>query len=930
MYYRKTILALMVASLAACGDSSDKNSIPTFGQTSYQISTDEDQAASLTVSATDENSGDTVSYSLANAAANGTVDLNTETGEITYTPAANFFGEDSIEITATDGEDSSTVSVSVTVSAVNDLPQLDVSEVLVSGGETKKGQLEATDVDGDTLTYVVTKSTENGKLTVNEATGELTYTPTTLVDVNDSFTVVVTDGNGGELSKELTIRSNFATNSDRAFAYYASEQSHLKQAEKLVSTLSDDITQAVVLGSVAQGYAQAGLINQAESFLTEKKITRDETRARALLSTSNELNALGELDKANEMRLEAKAIYTQYVADKGIDAFDGDDADFYTDLARSYQAIGADAQASEVFGILDLLFKTSLDGNSSTSALLTFFGYRDLVEDAVEAYQDEQKEEKRLIAVEMADRMYEYANLISHRFVTNDRHGNEGKEYHSIRQVALSFVIEYFTTLNEFDKAKSALHDIFALHGVVGIDEKFPREADPFAEVTKVEYEYGLYGVLESFVVLYPEATLDVYLTGFPEGSFWALFAEGDAEDARLMAQVGDMEDKDAALQMVIAAKDDDDLRQHYVNLVAFNSSNPGGAIILRERGYYEAAGKFLDEALSLVQTPEYIAENLANEAFVSGQTGCELIVKEFLKLNQITGEATYLTKAQAGIEACISIVKEHFSEGVDGTDVDISDALNASLRFLSYKDVLDIEQHVAELKQNFETNLAKSQSDSDKLLYLKVAGRDSAYGANFTDAQSFYNRAITLLNEMEAARLPEERGTLTDEFFYDRQSSDYIQYLSLVDAQAGKLDNYTEVKTAAYSAWKTLIDSRLTALSELANQQKLTYLPIYAEHLIRLGYFDEALALAEDEALGAVKKNEIITLVATSLSTKDDFSSTIVASVDTDGDGKANFFLETATEEMITASGIELDLDSDNDGVNDDEDSFPLDPTKQ
>jgi hypothetical protein len=64
-------------------------------------------------------------------------------------------------------------------------------------------------------------------------------------------------------------------------------------------------------------------------------------------------------------------------------------------------------------------------------------------------------------------------------------------------------------------------------------------------------------------------------------------------------------------------------------------------------------------------------------------------------------------------------------------------------------------------------------------------------------------------------------------------------------------------------------------------------------------------------------------------LSIQDDFTDSPLASVDTDGDGKPNFFAAYASAEDIEASGLVLDEDSDNDGVEDSSDAYPLDSNK-
>lgn len=70
------------------------------------------------------------------------------------------------------------------------------------------------------------------------------------------------------------------------------------------------------------------------------------------------------------------------------------------------------------------------------------------------------------------------------------------------------------------------------------------------------------------------------------------------------------------------------------------------------------------------------------------------------------------------------------------------------------------------------------------------------------------------------------------------------------------------------------------------------------------------------------------LSLLAESLALQDDFPFTDVASVDTDGDGLANFFAPNATQADIEASAIIADEDADNDSVPDNEDLLPLNPS--
>ena len=177
MKLQSALILLSASVLAGCGGGSGGNTAPVLEQPTYQFQATEDQTATFNVVATDANN-DTLTYSLANAPVNAAVNVNASSGAITFTPNANFNGDDSFAVNVTDGEDTASVTINVTVAPVNDAPEYANTEVIVTGGEVKKGLIEATDVDGDTLTYQVTSTTQNGVLDIDAQSGEVTYTPT--------------------------------------------------------------------------------------------------------------------------------------------------------------------------------------------------------------------------------------------------------------------------------------------------------------------------------------------------------------------------------------------------------------------------------------------------------------------------------------------------------------------------------------------------------------------------------------------------------------------------------------------------------------------------------------------------------------------------------------------------------------------------------
>ncbi|MGD9668620.1 MAG: Ig-like domain-containing protein [Hyphomicrobiaceae bacterium] len=104
------------------------------------ITVDEDHSVSGMVGATDAD-GDAMAHEISSGPANGTVTINQLTGEFVYTPAENFSGADSFEVTITDANGASVKQVvNVTVNGVADTPTVSASNVMVSiGGAVIEG-----------------------------------------------------------------------------------------------------------------------------------------------------------------------------------------------------------------------------------------------------------------------------------------------------------------------------------------------------------------------------------------------------------------------------------------------------------------------------------------------------------------------------------------------------------------------------------------------------------------------------------------------------------------------------------------------------------------------------------------------------------------------------------------------------------------------
>jgi VCBS repeat-containing protein len=183
------------------------NDAPVSGPQS--LSTEEDVAISGKISATDVD-GDTLTYSITNGNGpqHGTVTLNAD-GTFNYVPNKDYNGQDSFTVTIADGNGGTTTSViSLDVTPVNDLPVTTDQSKVTDEDQSVSGQIVASDVDGDKLSYTIQSGVAHGSILLNTVTGAYTYTPNKNYNGTDSFTIRVHDPKGGYADSVVNITIN--------------------------------------------------------------------------------------------------------------------------------------------------------------------------------------------------------------------------------------------------------------------------------------------------------------------------------------------------------------------------------------------------------------------------------------------------------------------------------------------------------------------------------------------------------------------------------------------------------------------------------------------------------------------------------------------------------------------------------------------------
>ncbi len=183
-------LAIMVSMIAAMM----VNYPPVAGHLS--ATTQESTPLSTTLMATDSDANEPT-YSVAEGPSHGR--LSSVPPRLTYVPASDYNGPDSLACTVNDGTvDSDPATVSITVTSVNDPPVAERHDATTQQGKpvTIDVLRKSSDSDNDSLTVAAVTQGTNGSITINED-NTLTYTPDANFYGTDAFTYTISDGKNG-------------------------------------------------------------------------------------------------------------------------------------------------------------------------------------------------------------------------------------------------------------------------------------------------------------------------------------------------------------------------------------------------------------------------------------------------------------------------------------------------------------------------------------------------------------------------------------------------------------------------------------------------------------------------------------------------------------------------------------------------------------
>jgi hypothetical protein len=188
------------------------NDPPVLNGTDISASVDEDKSVTIDVLAHfSDPDNDPISITGVTQPPQGTV-VNNGNGTVTFTPSSNYNGQESFDVTVSDGNGgNTTATVIVTVNPVPDAPVIsgNLSHITVNEDSSVVIAIlaNAYDPDGDSISLTSVTQPSHGTVLVN-GDGTVTYTPNANYNGPDAFDFTISDSTGLTTSGTVQIQVN--------------------------------------------------------------------------------------------------------------------------------------------------------------------------------------------------------------------------------------------------------------------------------------------------------------------------------------------------------------------------------------------------------------------------------------------------------------------------------------------------------------------------------------------------------------------------------------------------------------------------------------------------------------------------------------------------------------------------------------------------
>jgi hypothetical protein len=236
---------------------------------------EEDSFLEITLDGSDVD-GDSLTYSVLQEPAHGTMELDGTTGRLKYTPNANFYGTEIVSVGINDGVETVSKEIQLSVVNVNDLP---VVETLTTQSTDENNvltfSLNTSDVDNDSLTLSVPNGSDKGRIEINNDTKTITFTPNNGYAGTEQIEVLVSDGTD-TVSTTVTIIVN-----EVAYVSEITESQPVNSLDEQLQAITskimnDNSDNFMEFGYIAVDSDDDGVLEPTDSYYVTGDITPSE------------------------------------------------------------------------------------------------------------------------------------------------------------------------------------------------------------------------------------------------------------------------------------------------------------------------------------------------------------------------------------------------------------------------------------------------------------------------------------------------------------------------------------------------------------------------------------------------------------------------------------------------------------------------------
>ncbi len=666
------------------------------------------------------------------------------------------------------------------------------------------------------------------------------------------------------------------TEQQRINYYYKSNISHLYEAEKIASEIIETDYNDEIMVTLVDTKARFGQFEGAKKIPEWGQIGEPEATGRAYLTLARRMIEIGDTAETLDILKRAEDNFKRVIDSKGIAYIESSDTRNLQQLAANYRKIGAEADARQILGLLEQAVPYL---NTSNLFGRLIVGTWEIADQYLERGQMDD-------ARPLVDSML----ALAERCPPDE---NAGNRYYRGRIFYLTEAAKRYAQMGDENR-------VIEIHRTISSI----RANDGLQNLTRNETWFYMISLVET------------------------LYAVGQDQSAMELA----LSIPDSYVNSRGVTMSGTYYRSRAMKAVATS--------IALEEGLLQAANfmnEYIPDPRDKIEAWTYMAGNKGNA--YTAQQAIELGFLDIAK--QALLHARDLV---AGLDE--STDRNHYRYAIQWGYVKLADLawhaqdpdLASDFLFRAQaatEQLTDVEYRVSALVDIAESyRITGDPEEAERLLRTAF---DSIYGVATEDAiamQEMVLDAFTNLHENELNRYIETARQLFT------QGTPYpgTEHDELAELEARSLIHAANHLSFFSGTDKTLKGWALDLLDEARQVAEQIYVPatrmsIYItdkatkEHLIE-GYtrareLDKALGIAR--SLPAGNQQLAFNALATIYNEWDDLPHTDLASVDTDRDGKPNFFNPGIDRLEAEAQGIMLDPDSDGDGIPDEEDYRPL-----